>query len=185
MDGIQASVGVVGAVGGPWRSRRGTQVDGYLRSDTTFYPGFSGGPLVDVQGRVVGINSSRFGRGQGLTIEANAVAKVVEMLRSYGRVQRAYLGIGSQQVRLPDALVAQLGGQSTGLLVVSVESDAPAGTAGMIVGDILVGLDDIPIQDAEDLQQQLGPERVGKSVRAQLVRGGARHELSVTLVERK
>jgi S1-C subfamily serine protease len=70
---VMASFGVIGAVGGPWRTFRGMTVEGYIRSDTTFYPGFSGGPLVDSEGRVVGINSSRLGRGAGLTLPAAAV----------------------------------------------------------------------------------------------------------------
>src|SRR5690606_28341011 len=102
--GVQASFGVVSAVGGPWRTRGGTQIDGFLRTDTTFFPGFSGGPLVDAQGRVAGINSSRFGRGQGLTIPSASVGRIVEALVQQGRIRRAYLGIGSQVVRLPAGL---------------------------------------------------------------------------------
>jgi S1-C subfamily serine protease len=62
---VMASFGVVGGIGGPWRTFRGGTVEGYIRSDVTFYPGFSGGPLVDGDGHVVGINSSRLGRGRG------------------------------------------------------------------------------------------------------------------------
>jgi S1-C subfamily serine protease len=184
--GVQASGGVVSAAGGPWRRRHrhGAQVDSLLRSDTTFYPGFSGGPLVDAQGRVVGINSSAFGRGRGLTIEAEAVTKVVEVLRAHGRVRRAYLGIASQGVRLPEALAVQLEDQQTGLLVLNVEPGTPAAAAGLLVGDILVGIEGAAVRDADDLQEALGPERVGASVRLQLLRGGQSHEVTATLDER-
>ncbi len=176
----QASLGVASAIGGPWRSRSGTQVDGYLRSDTTFFPGFSGGPLVDVQGRVLGINSSRF-RGRGLTIAAAAVTKIVALLRDHGRVRRAYMGIASQGVRLPAGVA---GGQETGLLLVNVEADSPAGRAGLVLGDVLIAIEGSPTRNAEDLQGLLGPERVGTTVRLQLLRGGAPHEVSALLTER-
>jgi S1-C subfamily serine protease len=177
---VQASLGVASAIGGPWRSRSGTQVDGYLRTDTTFFPGFSGGPLIDVQGRVLGVNSSRF-RGRGLTIAASAVTKIVALLRDHGRVRRAYLGIASQGVRLP---VGAAGGQETGLLLVNVEADSPAGRAGLVLGDVLIGIDGSLTRNAEDLQSLLGPERVGATVRLQLLRGGAPHEVSALLSER-
>lgn len=202
--GPQASLGVVSAIGGGqgmglMRLRRGSgshrgrsQIEGYIRSDVTFFPGFSGGPLVDVEGRVLGINVSliggprlfRFAReafGQGFTIDAASVTKVVDLLRTHGRVRRAYLGIASQPATLPPTLAGEFGEQTTGLLIVGVEADTPAAAAGLLVGDILVGIEDSPVRDAEDLQQALGPERIGATVRLQLVRGGARHEVSVTL----
>ncbi len=182
--GVQASSGVIGAIGGPWRSRRGRRIEGYLRSDITFFPGFSGGPLIDVEGRVLGVNTSRFRPGPGVTIPSAAVATVVETLLRHGRVVRAYLGIGSQVTRLPEALSAKAGGQETGLLIVSVEADAPAGEAGMLVGDILVAIEGDPVRNTDDLQTALGPDRVGESVRIDVLRGGEPAELSATLVER-
>lgn len=182
--GVQASVGVVSAIGGAWRSRRGGQIEGSLRSDTTFYPGFSGGPLVDVQGRVAGINSSRSRPGQGLTIPSAAVAKIVEMLVTQGRVRRAYLGIGSQVVRLPEALAAKLEEQETGLLILSIEPESSAAGAGMLIGDILIGMEGEPVRGTEDLQAMLGSERVGTTVRLAVLRGGEPHELSADLAER-
>lgn len=208
-EGPQASLGTVSAIGGrraasgtehqhrgPRRGRGLSQIEGYLRTDMTFFPGFSGGPLVDVEGQVVGINVSLIGGprmfrmareafGQGFTIDAASVTKVVDLLRTHGRVRRAYLGIASQPVTLPESLASELGDQTTGLLIVSVEPNTPGAGAGLLVGDILVGIEGAPIRDAEDLQRALGPERVGASVRLQLIRGGARHELSVTLGARE
>jgi S1-C subfamily serine protease len=203
-EGPQASLGAISAIGdtqtrmgmlrphGPRRSRGRSQIEGYLRTDMTFFPGFSGGPLVDAEGRTIGINVSliggprmfRFARhafGQGFTIDAASVTKVVDLLRTHGRVRRAYLGIASQQVNIPESIAGDFGDQSTGLLIMSVEPNAPGAGAGLLVGDILVGIEGDPVRDAEDLQRALGPERVGANVRLQLIRGGARHELSVTL----
>jgi S1-C subfamily serine protease len=183
--GAQASLGVVSAVGGPWRSRAGGEVEGYIRSDTTFFPGFSGGPLVDVEGRVLGINSSRFRPGSGITIPAAAVSRIVEALVSQGRIRRAYLGVGTQPVRLPAALAAQAGGQETGLLVMSVDEESPAGRAALLVGDILAAIDGMPLPDTESLQSALGPDRVGAASTLVLLRGGERREVQVALAERQ
>jgi len=199
MGAPQASLGVVSAISGPqaatdmMRLRLGpNQIEGYLRTDVTFFPGFSGGPLVDVDGRVIGIDISliggprafRFARqafGQGYTIDARSVTKVVDLLRTHGRVRRAYLGIASQPVHIPPTLAGEFGEQTTGLLIVNVETDTPAAGAGLFVGDILVGIEGMAVADAEGLQHALGPERVGSLVQLQLIRGGIRHELSVTL----
>jgi S1-C subfamily serine protease len=183
-DGVQASGGVVSAVGGPLRTRRGARIEGYLRSDALLLPGFSGGPLVDVAGRVLGVNSSRGGRGEGVTIAAHAVAAVVAELREHGRVRRAYLGVGSQPVPLAEALAAQVGDQRSGLLVVSVEAGGPADHAGVLVGDILLTVAGGAVRGIEDLQAQLGAERVGSVVTVAVLRGGERRELTVTLGER-
>jgi serine protease DegQ len=191
----EASLGVLSGVGG-WRRRgRGRRGHGhrggsgtYLRSDTTFFPGFSGGPLVDARGRVLGLNSSGFRHSSGITIPSAAVSEVVETLAEHGRIRRAYLGIGSQVTRLPEAQVAKLDGElagiESGLLVVSIEDDSPAGAGGLLVGDILVGIEGAPLRRTEDLQEQLGAERVGVAVDVTVLRGGEPAMLSVTPTER-
>lgn len=183
-EGPMASFGVVGSVGGAWRTFRGTEVEGYLRSDTTFYPGFSGGPLVDAQGRVVGLNSSRLGRGGGLTIPAVALTRIVGDLLAGGKVRRAYLGISSQGVRLPAALAASLDGQESGLLIVSVEPGSPADQAGLLIGDILVAFGGSKVTDTDDLQSLLGVGRIGQPTPASILRGGEAKDLTITVGER-
>ncbi len=180
-----ASFGVVSAVGGPWRSFRGVQVEGYIRSDTTFFPGFSGGPLVTADGRVAGINSSRLWRGSGLTLPIAAIEPIVEALLSGGRLRRGYLGIGSQAIRLPESLAAKAGGQETGLLIVGVEPGSPADKAGVLVGDILVRMADTATTDTDDLQGLLGPQSVGKPTPATILRGGEPVTLTITVGERR
>jgi S1-C subfamily serine protease len=181
--GVMASFGVVSALGGAWRTHRGATIGGYIRTDTTFYPGFSGGPLVDASGAVIGLNSSRLGRGAGLTIPLAAVAPIVEMLLTGGRMKRGYLGIGSQAVRLPQA-AAQKAGQETGLLVSGVEPGSPADTAGLLLGDILVRFGDAALHDTDDLQAQLGHDSVGKAFALTVLRGGEPKQLTVTVGER-
>lgn len=183
--GVMASLGVVSYIGGSWRTHRGAQIAGYLRSDTTFFPGFSGGPLIEAEGRMVGLNSSRLGQGQGMTLPNAAVEKVVAALQASGRIRRGYLGISSQVVRLPEQLANQASGQETGLLVVGVEANSPAGTAGLIMGDILAGVAGTPVKSTEDLQGVLGPDTVGTSVTLSVFRGGTLTAIPVTVGERE
>lgn len=183
--GLSASMGVISAVGGPFRSWAGGDVDRLVRPDLTLYPGFSGGPLVDAQGRVAGINTSGLSRSMTLTIPSSTVNRVTEQLLTKGRIARGYLGIGMQPVRLPDTLKNSLGLETeTGLIVISVESGGPADQSGVLVGDIVISLDGQTISDTDDVQRVLGPERVGKPLGAQVVRGGALKDLSVVVGER-
>jgi S1-C subfamily serine protease len=158
---------------------------GYLRPELTFYPGFSGGPLADARGRVIGVNSSHLARGAGLAIPAAAVTPIVNALLTTGRVARAYIGIASQPTALPEALAEKVGGQAVGLLIVGAEAETPAGAAGVLVGDILVAITGEPVGGAEELAAQLGPERVGQEVTLTLLRGGEPYELPLTLGERE
>jgi len=178
---VTASFGVVSALGSTWRTARGGVVEGYIRADLPLYPGFSGGPLVDMQGRVVGLNSSQLARGQGVATPANAVATAVDMLLSQGRVRRGYLGVTSQPVRLPSELQQKLGlQQETGLLVLGVESGSPADKGGLFMGDVIVSLAGGTIADPQDLQAALGPGVVGQATPAVVLRAGERKELSLT-----
>jgi S1-C subfamily serine protease len=184
--GAMASLGIVSALEGPWRTRRGGKIEGLIRTEATLYPGFSGGPLIDASGRMVGLNTSGPGRGAGLAIPVADVGRVVALLLKHGRVSRGYLGIGSQPARISEAQAAKLGrAQETGLLVVSVEAGSPAEGGGLLVGDILVSLGDESLRDTSDLQTQLGPESVGQATPVVALRGGEPVSLTVTVGERE
>jgi S1-C subfamily serine protease len=182
-DGIEASMGIVSAIGGPWRSRHGGLVEGYLRTDVSMYPGFSGGPLVDAAGNVVGLNSSSLGPIASVALPVSALTRIAEALRQGGRVRHGYIGVRTQQVPLPADLGRQSGMRS-GLLVMGVEPGGPADSAGLMLGDILISFASQPIADADDLQAQLGGDRVGTGVPVVVFRGGERRELTVTVGER-
>jgi S1-C subfamily serine protease len=147
------------------------------------YPGFSGGPLVEVAGRVLGLNTSALLRGISLSVPTSTLRQVVETLLTHGRVRRGYLGVGAQPVRLPGGLAEELG-QETGLLLVSVEPEGPAGSAGLTLGDTIVALDGQPVRHMDELLALLGGDRVGVSVPIRIVRGGQAQEVTVTIGER-
>jgi S1-C subfamily serine protease len=182
-EGPRASLGVVSSVGGPMRTWRGPRLERYIQTDATPYPGFSGGPLIDARGRVLGIMTSGLARGAALAIPVEIAWRVARTLEERGSVRRGYLGILSQPVQLPDGQRLGLT-QRSGLLVVGVEDGSPAGRGGVIIGDILVTLDGQPVEDTEDLLGLLTDERVGREAQVQVVRGGELQTLRVTVGER-
>lgn len=183
-EGIRASFGVISAAGGPLRTRRGARLESYVQTDATPYPGFSGGPLIDAEGTVLGIMTLGLARGVALAVPADVAWRVAGALSERGAVKRGYLGILSQPVRLPAAQRVGLGEQEGGLLVVGVEDGSPAGEGGMILGDILVSLDATPVTDTDELQALLTDDRVGSEAVAGVIRGGELQTLRVTIGER-
>lgn len=185
-EGIQASLGVISAVGGPVRTGRGGLLERYLRTDAIPYPGFSGGPLVDTAGRVVGLNTSGLARGASLAIPAGLAWQIAESLARHGSVRRGYLGVRSQPVAIPAAQQKALGRQqASGLLLVSVEENSPAEAGGLMVGDILTGLAGQPLTDPDELLARLTGEVVGQATPVEVLRGGQPTLITVTIGERK
>ena len=181
-EGLRAGFGVVSAVGGPLRMGRGTMMERYVQTDAIPYPGLGGGPLVDVRGNVLGVVVAGMMRGVTLAVPADVAWRVAETLKNQGHVKRGYLGILSQPVRLPAAQRAE--NRNRGLLVVGVEEDSPAGYGGLLMGDILVGLDGEAVEDTGELQALLSGERVGKEVEVAVIRGGEAETVHVTVGQR-
>ncbi len=185
--GVEASFGTISAIGdNPVHTGRGGVLEKYLRAEVNPYPGFSGGPLVDLEGRLVGMNTSSFSMGSLITIPADVLWKAAQYLAEHGSVRQGYLGIRSQPVSLTEANQAALSRtQDSGLLLVGIERESPAASAGLIVGDILVGIAGQPLTSHELLQSRLTSEMVGKAVSLDILRGGQRIDVSVTVGERK
>lgn len=183
--GPVASLAVISALGGAWRSWHGGRIDQFIRLDVTIFLGFSGGPLVDARGRVVGINTTGLWRGVGMAIPASTVERVVKEILEKGRIARGYLGLGMQPVRWPESRERKLDlpGEG-GMMVMSVEPGGPAEKAGFVLGDVLVALDGAPVSDVGDVQIFLDSDRIGKTVRASLIRGGVVRELAMTVGQR-
>lgn len=179
---VQATLGIVSALGAGWHTPAGGQMDRYLQTDVVMYPGFSGGPLVDAAGRVVGLNTSALLRGISLTVPGLTLRRVIALLLAHGRVRRGFLGMSTQPVRLPAGLAQQLS-QETGLLLTAVEPGSPAEQGGLVLGDTLVALDGTPIRQHDDVLAFLSPERIGTAVFARLIRGGRVQEQRVVVGE--
>lgn len=179
---LKATFGTISSVSSPWRGWRGSEIEHVVQTNAPLYPGFSGGPLVDVDGRAVGMNSWVFGRGDGRAIAMDVAERVVESLKKDGRIKRPYLGIGTQQVPLPDAVKSQVN-QDSGLLVVAIEPKSPADQAGLLQGDTLVALDGSPTRSLDDLFSGLRKLTVGSSHALRLIRAGEIKDVSVTLGE--
>jgi S1-C subfamily serine protease len=185
-SGVMASLGVVSAVGGPLRFRGGATLDRYVQADVAMLPGFSGGPLVDSVGNLIGLNSSVLGRAGQLTVLTATIDATLATLLQHGRVRRGYLGVGAQGVRLPETLARALdNGQELGLLIVSVEAGGPADAAGLMLGDVILAVDGAAVGQVEQLQEQLAGDRVGKSIPIRIARGGEPREIAVTIGERQ
>jgi S1-C subfamily serine protease len=184
-ESVTAALGILSAVGGEWRTWHGGRIDRALHLDLSIYDGFSGGPLVDPAGRVIGLNTSGLARGMPMSIPTSTVARVVEQLLSQGRVRRGYIGIGVQPVRIPGSLATELGvDRPVGLMVVSADEGGPAATAGVLLGDIVVSFDGTGVADPRELLSLLTEERVGKGITLRLVRAGKAKDVRVTVAER-
>jgi S1-C subfamily serine protease len=181
--GPRASWGVVSAVGDGQRPR--AEADDLLSLDLTLYPGFSGGPLIDVRGRVVGVTTSGASRHFQLAIPAATVSRVLDELMRRGRIPRAYLGVGTQPVRLSEALRQRLGtDQRTAVIIIDVQPDSPASAAGLLIGDIVVLLGGARITEPGDLRAVLRPHQVGETVTVSMVRGGEPRDVRLIVGER-
>ena len=179
--GIEASLGVVSVVAGPVHTHHGA-IEKYIRTDTTPFPGFSGGPLVDAEGCVVGINSSGFGHGMAITIPADLAWKIAEQLATHGSVRRGFLGVRSQIVEIPDMVRQALKReQTTGLVLIGVESGSPGEAGGLMVGDIIVAIDSRPVQNHDELLASLSSDLIDKSTPVEVLRGGQLQSIFVKI----
>src|SRR5512142_433207 len=185
-EGMQASWGIVTSINGPTRTFRGGLLDEYIRSETTPYPGFSGGPLVNTEGEVLGINTSGLTHGSSLTIPVKMAWQVAEALAKTGTVKRGYLGVRTQPVEVPEAARKALQReQNHGLLVLWLEAGGPAEKGGLLVGDILVAIGGQPVGDPDDLFSALGSDTVDRVIAVEILRGGRPETIQATVGERK
>jgi len=184
--GIQASWGIITSINGPARTGRGGLLDEYIQTETTSYPGFSGGPLINTEGEVLGLNTSGLARGAALTIPVKFAWRIADALDKHGTVKRGYLGVRTQPVEIPEsARKALKREQEHGLLVLWLEEKGPAEQGGLLVGDILVAVSGQPVDDPDDLFVALNTDTVGKSVAVEVLRGGKPETVSVKVGERK
>jgi S1-C subfamily serine protease len=177
---VQATLGIVSALGDSWRTPMGGEIDRYLQTDVVMYPGFSGGPLVSSGGVVLGLNSSGLARGVSLAVPVATLENTAETLLAHGRMRRGYLGVSTQSARLPAAAKEKVN-QETGLLIVNVEPDSPADKGGLVLGDTIVELDGSAVRHHDDLLALLTGDRVDQKVPVSIIRGGELQTMNVKI----
>jgi S1-C subfamily serine protease len=175
-SGVNATMGIVSAVSGAWRTWRGGRLDHYIRLDLTLYPGSSGGAVINTAGEIAGIATSALSRIAGVAIPAATIDRVVDEILARGHVSRGYLGVGLQPVELPD--------HQKGLIVLSLEPDGPSAKAGVLIGDILITLGGTAVSETEEIQLVMEGHAVGKAVEAEVLRGGISRKIAITVGER-
>jgi len=182
---VSASFGIISAVGEGWRTWQGARIDRVLRLDLAVYDGFSGGPLVDASGAVLGLNNSALARGTPMALPAKAVDRVLDELLERGHVRRPFIGVAVQPVALSASLVKQHGlGNDSGLLIVSIEDSSPAEKAGILLGDLLLDANGQALARPDDLLDALSNVSAGGAVSLKVLRGGTIKSVSVTPADR-
>lgn len=177
---VAATFGIItsanASIGGrmPWS-------ENVIISDAKLNPGYSGGPLVDASGKMIGMNAAFFAN-RGISIPVNSLEEVVKNLSVEGGIKRAYLGIVSDTISLPEDVAEEVQ-QEEGLIVYSVESGTPAKKAGVAIGDIVVKLNSKPVRNFYDLRKLLTSEVIGKATTLSVLRGEKLTELTVTPTE--
>jgi S1-C subfamily serine protease len=178
---VSASFGIVSSVAEGWRTETGERLEGLLRLDLAVYDGFSGGPLVTPTGAVVGVNNSAFARGMAAALPVSVVDAVVDELLTRGHRRRPFIGVGVHPVALGAAAVRRYDlADEVALVVVSLSEGEPADTAGLQLGDLIVGVAGKPLARPSDLRDALATVADGASVDVTLLRGGAQQTVTVT-----
>lgn len=181
--GVMASVTNVAVVGGPLRTGRVSQLDRVIRIAQPPHGAFTGGALIDGEGRALGAITGAAIRDTTIVIPAGIAWPLAEQLAQAGGTRQGFIGIGSSAVTLPRQ---QRGGrrQEHGLLVHAVVPESPADAASILVGDIIVAFDGRPVEEPEALVTLLRGDRAGKAVPLTVIRGVQEHEIAVTIGER-
>jgi serine protease Do len=164
--------------------RWGGSLEGHLiLTDARVNPGYSGGPLVDANGRMVGLDVAYFAR-RGVAIPSDDVRSLAEKLLKDGKVRRAFLGIVTEGIDLPEDVAARADvGQEGGMLVLSVEKDSPARKAGLALGDAILAIGDTRVEGHQDLKRALGDAAIGRPVELKVLRAESVIKMNVLPVE--
>jgi S1-C subfamily serine protease len=167
------TAGVVSALGRSLRATTGRLIEDVVQTDAALNPGNSGGPLLDSNGRVIGVNTAIIAAAQGIcfSVSIDIAQQIVPELMRHGRVRRASLGIGAQNMRLPRRYVRYFDLPiDSAVRVVEVADAGPARAAGVQAGDILVRIDGHAIDGIDALHRLLDADRIGRNVELSLLR---------------
>jgi serine protease Do len=165
-----ATTGIITSANSTIRGWRGTHLENVIATDAQLNPGFSGGPLIDVEGKIIGINTAYVWQ-RGIAIPINKVKTIADKLMTGRTMQRGYLGIIANTVAIPQEIAEQAGiEQETGVMIFSVEADSPARKAGLSMGDVLVKFNGKPVTDFYDLPRLLAEDVIGKETKLTIIR---------------
>jgi S1-C subfamily serine protease len=168
----RASLRAIGVLGPEVETAHGGKLDRYVESDRQIPRGFAGGPLIDADGAVIGMNTRTLVRGADIAVPVTTLRRVVDELVQHGGVRRGYLGVGAYPAALPN--------NAHGALVASLDDGGPAATAGILVGDIITEVDGAAVSGPDSLRHALN-SRPGKTVKVVLLRGGAKQDIDITI----
>ena len=174
-----ATTGIVTNPDSAIRGFRGTAMENVIATDAKLNPGFSGGPLVDAEGRLIGINSAYVWQ-RGIAIPVNKVKVITDRLLTGGKIKKAYLGLVGNTVAIPQEIQEEAGiEQETGVMVFQVEAGAPARKAGLTMGDVILTFNSKPVTDFYDLPRLLSEDVAGKKITLTIIRGEKLFELEI------
>jgi S1-C subfamily serine protease len=180
-----ASFGIISGVSGEWKSWRSGKLDPFVRLDLSVYPTSSGGAAVDSTGGLIGLVSTGLSRTSVLAVTRRTVDRVAQKLLDHGYVGRGFLGVALQPVALPRDLKEKLKlDQDTAIMLLGIEPNGPAASAGLLMGDILLQAGSSVISDAETLATLLDHATIGESLNLRVLRAGTVLEVKVRVGER-
>jgi S1-C subfamily serine protease len=175
--GLQHSVtaGVISALGRTLRATNGRLIDDVIQTDAALNPGNSGGPLVNSQGLVVGVNTAVIASAQGLcfAVSSNLTAYIAGKIILEGKVKRAQIGIAGQAVNLSQRMIAANKlDQPSGVYVSDIVPDGPSNNTALKISDIIIGFQTKPVRSVDDLHKLLTDQTIGKKIQLQVLRLG-------------
>jgi S1-C subfamily serine protease len=181
------STGVLSGVGRTLRTSTGQVIENVLQTDAPLNPGNSGGPLINTDGQVVGINTAIIGGAQGLSfaIDINMAKDIAQQLIQHGKVSKAYLGLIIQEIEIhPRLRNFHHLDTGKGLYVTGINDHSPAKKAQMQEGDILLEFDGKSITSSSGLFRLLTTDRIGKAVKVKVLRRGGLIEMGIIPAEK-
>jgi S1-C subfamily serine protease len=182
-NNVTASAGLVAIIGGPLRTGHRRQLEQVIRISAPLHDGFAGGAVIGADGQLIGVATAAAIRGLTVVIPAAIAWDSANGMLERGSARRGYLGIAAQPVSVPERQRSTDAGAEA-LLVVGIKDGSPAAEAGLLVGDLLLALDDVSLRSPEELIDLLVGDRVGRAVALRVQRGGTLLDVPVTPAER-
>lgn len=171
--GLNASLGMLGALSGAWRTWKGGKLDHFIKLDISAQAALAGGLALRADGTVLGMISLGLARGASVVVPSSNLHRFVETIAAHGELGHGFLGVGLQPVPQP-----------AGMIVLSVESGSPSESAHLMVGDVIVAIGGQRAEDFSAIQEFLEPPHIGEHIPLQIIRAGQRLDLEIEIGRR-